>query len=258
MQTSNPQPTDAQRKAAEHLTRPKPGFTAWRADRESRDKQRAEEEAVKAKAEAIANAKPGDIIEGEGIYLGKYSPKNRMGQSLKKTFNVYAAPEDLPELMNYMALVKYIAALKSWHGHDGANYESDKDIYKALKNGSYNGGWIIPPRELMGGRDPDDCKGARLGREIIQPDNMFDHQDKGSFKNTFNTTVFADHPKYPEWYWSSSQPRRQKGGEYAGYEDCHSYTMRFLSDGLETARLQGSGYLACRPVRLVPASGVSA
>lgn len=103
--------------------------------------------------------KPGDLVPGQGIYLGQYTPKDRDGNSLSKTFNVFAAPEDLPERMTYIGAVEYIAQLKNWHGHDGTNYATDKEFYDAVKNGSYNGGWIVPTYGILSHKD----KGALLG-----------------------------------------------------------------------------------------------
>src|SRR5947208_2846954 len=102
-------------------------FTLWRAARVK--------EAAEAKAEILRNAEPGQMITGEGIFLGQY-------QSLGRIFNVFAAPEDLPAMMKYVDAVKYIAELKGWNGFDGTNYATDKEFRQALKDGSYTGGWI--------------------------------------------------------------------------------------------------------------------
>ena len=153
---------------------------------------------------------PDDIgkdIKGEGIYLGTYAPVDRDGVSLKKVFNVFAAPDDLfiketrqvhkkakglrglfgatvvenetkyIEIFTYEDAVKYVAGLKSWHGHDGANHATDKELYTAIKDSTYNGGWIIPTRDILLGKDLNDNK--------TTPDNILAHKDKGSLKGTF-------------------------------------------------------------------------
>jgi hypothetical protein len=147
----------------------------------------------------------GVLVKGRGIYFGRWEPQDREKQSLGKIFNVYAAPQDLPETMKYVDTVKHIADLKNWNGFDGTNYATDKEIYAALKDGSYTGGWIIPPRELLSGTEPDGKFGIRQGN-IIQPDNLYAHKDKGSFKDTF-TTAAASGSDYPEWCWSSTEHR---------------------------------------------------
>ncbi len=193
----------------------------------------------KAKAEILNNPNPGDLISGQGVYLGKYRPLNRKGVSLGKTFNVFAAPEDLPKTMSYVDTVKYIAELEKWHGFDGTNYPTDKEIYAALKNGSYNGGWIIPTRELLGGTEPDGKAGSRNER-IIQPDNLFDHRNQGAFNGTFKT-AFCSGSDYPRWYWSSTEGR-----------DNPSRVWNFMfSEGVEDCNHKNDLYLSCRPVRLV-------
>ena len=201
----------------------------------------AAERRRKAEEEAMKNPQPGQVMPDGTIYLGKYSPQDRDGNSLSKTFNVFAAPEDLPETMKYVDVVKYIAKLKKWHGHDGTNYATDKEIFKALKNGSYNGGWIIPTRELLVGTEPDGESGVRKGK-VIQPDNLFDHQNKGAFKGTFKTAA-ASGSGFPGWYWSSTENRD-------GPSDV--WSVRFL-DGDGGWDLKDNYRLSCRPVRLVPA-----
>lgn len=175
-------------------------------------------------------------------YIGQYAPRDRNGVSLGKIFNVYAAPEDLPETMKYVDAVKHIAGLKKWHGYDGTNYPTDKEIYAALKDGSYKGGWIIPTRELLVGTEPDGKDGVREGK-VIQPDNLFDHQNKGAFKGTFKTAA-ASFSDFPDCYWSSTEGRDNPS---------HVWDVRF-SDGKEAWHYKDCNRFSCRPVRLVEAS----
>ncbi len=183
--------------------------------------------------------KSGQKMADGTIYLGQYSPKDRDGVSLSKTFNVFAAPEDLLETMKYVDAVKHIAELKNWHGFDGTNYPTDKEIYAALKDGSYNGGWIIPTRELLVGTEPDGESGVRKGK-VIQLDNLCDHQNEGSFKDTFKMAA-SSASDCPDWYWSSTEHRDGPG---------NSWGVRF-SDGDEGWGHKDFVRLSCRPVRLV-------
>ncbi len=107
----------------------------------------------------IEKAKPGDLIPGQGIYMGKWQPKDRDGASLGKVFNVFAAPEDLkssdatPLHLTFHDTVYWVDKLKDWHGYNGAYFHNDRELIDALKNRSYNGGWFIPPVELACGSD---------------------------------------------------------------------------------------------------------
>ena len=102
---------------------------------------------------------------------------------------------------------------------------------------------MIPPRELLIGTEPDGESGVRKGT-IIQPDNLFDHQNKGSFKGTFKTAAAGDGSVFPDWYWSSTEDR-----------DFPSivWVVRF-SDGDGVWHHKDFNRLSCRPVRLVEAS----
>ena len=205
------------------MTLPKLDFTLWRAARLK--------EAAEAKAKILKDAEPGQRIAGEGIFLGQYQSKD-----LGKIFNVFAAPEDLPDTMKYVDAVKYIAELKGWHGFDGTNYATDKEFNQALKEGTYTGGWIIPTRELLIGTEADGP--SRIGKgTVIQPDNLYDHRNKGAFKGTFTTAA-----NYPQWYWSCMEHRDHPSDVW--FAD--------FSDGYEGWDNKDYYRLSCRPVRLVP------
>jgi hypothetical protein len=191
-------------------------------------KEIAEEERLQEAAR-----QPDQMIAGQGVFLGKWQPKDRDGKSLGKIFNVFAAPQDLPDTMKYVDAVKHIAKLKGWNGFDGTNYATDKEIYKALKDGSYNGGWIIPTRDILVGTDIDGNK--------TQANNLFAHQNKGAFKGTFETAAAGDGSGFPDWYWSST--------EYLG-NPSHVWSVRF-SDGNGDWDRKDDDRLSCRPVRLV-------
>ncbi len=196
----------------------------------------------KARKEALDNLKPGDLVADQGIYLGKYSPIDRDGISLGRTFNVFAAPQDLPEKMTYVDTVKFIAGLVDWYGFNGTNYPTDKEIYAALNDGSYDGGWIIPTRELLVGTAPDSEVVIRRGGkdgvpqgEVIQPDNLFDHQNKGAFKGTFITATSDG------WYWASTEHRDEPSSVFSAW----------IRDGVEHFNFKDIFSIRCRPVRLV-------
>jgi hypothetical protein len=191
-----------------------------------------------AYAEIISNAEIGQMIEGHGVFFGTWEPKDTEGNSLGKIFNLFAAPEDLTDnsgnknLYRYVDVLRRIAGLKNWHGHDGTHYATDKEIYKALKDGSYNGGWFIPTRDLLVGTDVD-------GHYFAQKDNLSAHKDKGALSGTF-TMATASGSARPEWYWSSTECRN----------DPSSMQIVRCSDGGEVWSYKNVNLLSCRLVRL--------
>ncbi len=177
--------------------------------------------------EALKNPEPGVWVPGQGIYLGKYKPKDSYGISLGKMFNVFAAPEDLPDAMQYYETVKYIATLKDWHGFGGTSYVNTEEVYAALKDGSYNGGWIIPPHALLTGTESD---------------NFINHKNKGVFKGTFKADAHNNADSATDWYWSSTE------------SDGYFLALRFSNCDVAWYNGNVGTNINCRPVRLVEVS----
>jgi len=179
----------------------------------------AEEEARrKAEEEALKNPQIGQEIEGKGVFVGTWTPKDRDGNSLNKTFNLFAAPEDLTDsptnaggkkaLRTLKKTVAHVADLKGWHGHDGFNHNvrgksEDEALYDALRDGSYNGEWFIPTKDIVHGKDID-------GNQV-QADNLYAHKDKGALQGTFTTASGSDSAL---WYLSCTQHRELASGVY--------------------------------------------
>lgn len=185
--------------------------------------------------ENAVSFKIGEAVQGEGIFLGQWQPKDHEGNFLSKAFNVFAAPRDLSRKLKYRDALAQVGKLRGWQGHDGENYDSDQDIYAALKDGSYKGGWVIPPRELLSGMAANGPRGRRIGH-IAQPDNLYDHRNSGAFRETFQTEALP-------YYWSSTRELSSlvwvtsfSSGENFSLED------NFMS----------AATAFCRPVRLVP------
>lgn len=198
--------------------------------------------------ESQRNPQIGQMIRGRGIFFGTWEPKDRQGKSLGKIFNLFAAPEDLTddsgnkEVYTYIDAVKRIGALKNWHGHDGTNYATDKELYTALKDGSYDGGWILPPGELLAGMEADRSSGVRKGI-VVQPDNLFELQNKGALKGTFKTTSSGG-LDFSDCYNSCTEN---------GADPSYVWMVHF-SDGYEDWLPKDNCRLSCRPVRLEPRS----
>ena len=196
----------------------------------------AEKEAQeKIVAEALADPQIGQTIAGHGVYLGTWEPKDREGQSLGKIFNVFAAPQDLTDssgtisTFEFNAAVARVAELRNWHGHDGAHFENDIAFYKALKNNGYNGEWLIPTLDILGGVDMDENE--------VHADSLYKNKDKGDLKNTFTE---ASNPHDSDVYWSCTQDRNYTP---------RIWTMRF-SDGYVNWHVKGLTTASVRPVRL--------
>ncbi len=178
------------------------------------------------------------VLSDEGVFIGQYSPVDRHGHSLGKIFNVYAAPEDLADpsgtkmTATYIDTVKRIAKLKNWNGFNGSYYETDEELYDSLKDGSYDGSWVIPTSELLAGKD---AYGNR-----IQPDNLAAHQNDGALAGTF-TRAAADVSSNNSNYWSCT-----------GYYADHLYEQAAqLADSWTYSVNKNCDYIRCRPVRLV-------
>jgi hypothetical protein len=194
------------------------------------------------KIRRLANAETGKKIDDSGIFLCIWEPRDEKGHSLGKYF-VYAAPEDLTDkdskrgLFTYGNTIKRVSGLKDWHGFNGTNYKTDADLLKALKNGSYDGGWVIPPSVLLSGRDAN-------GSEVY-PDNLYAHREKGALSGTFTMAARHDLSDIcPDWYWSSTEAR---------YSPAFVRSIQFSAPGNSVDSKDGKRLLGCRPIRLEPA-----
>jgi hypothetical protein len=201
----------------------------------------------KAEIEAALNgdgyaALIGEPIEGRGIYLGRYKPWNRDGLSLHKVFNVFVAPENLKDdagkkaIFEYREAVTRVQGLKGWHGFDGAPYSNDEEILEALGKDTYDGGWIIPPGELLHGLHVTGVTGWR--------DNLWKHHNEGAFKNKFRAKIGQKDSDHPDYYWSSTKnpggsPVKGVRPRDGSYKWCIEHFVR----------------LSVRPMRLVPVPG---
>ncbi len=179
----------------------------------------------------------GQKIKGEGIFLGQYRPKDRKGRSLGKTFNVFAMPKDLSykngrkALLDFNKTVQFISELKNRYGHNGGNYVSDTQLYQALEDGSYQGEWVIPTRELLHGVD--------MNGQNAQLDNLLSYQNEGSFAGSFTVKDYGPH--IPCMYWSCSEI----------WNDTDRVCAIRFPGGYGTVVEKTWFRMSCRPVRLV-------
>lgn len=166
--------------------------------------------------EPVPELTPGDRMPDGSIYLGVYRHKK-----LSAVFNVFAAPEDLFGLQ-YDEAVEHVARLRGWHGHDGEKYASDKALYKAMRKGRYAGGWVIPPREVLCGKNADD-------RDVMD--------------NNLYSVVFKDKQK-AMWRWSSTAESFFSDKRFSAAISWSKLEHHaFMPDGMP---------MRCRPVRFEP------
>jgi hypothetical protein len=157
----------------------------------------------------------GQLVPGKGVYLGLWEPKDRDGRTLRRIFDIYAAPEDIRTggsnlRMTFNNAVKHVAGLRNYHGHDGGDFPNEKAILKAVRNNpAALEKWFIPTKELLHGRTVDDDK--------IQPANLYDSRDAGAFENTFITKMGSG---VAHWYWSLTElPDLPSIAYFVGFTD---------------------------------------
>jgi len=142
----------------------------------------------------------GKLIEGKGVYLGTWEPKDKNGRTLGKIFDIYAAPEDIRNgsgnlLKTFNNAVKHVAGLRNYHGHDGGNFANETAVLEAVRNNpAALEKWFLPTKELLHGKTS--------GGDKIQPANLYDSRNTGAFKNTFITKSGSGNA---HWYWSLTE-----------------------------------------------------
>jgi hypothetical protein len=142
----------------------------------------------------------GTLIEGEGVYLGTWEPKDNIGRTLGKIFDIYAAPEDIRNgsgnlLMSFNNAVEHVAGLRNYHGYDGGNFANEKAILDAVRNNpAALAQWFLPTKELLHGKTS--------GGDKIQPANLYDSRNTGAFNNTFITKSGSGNAR---WYLSLTE-----------------------------------------------------
>jgi hypothetical protein len=198
--------------------------------------------AAKSAAEIIAKAEAenplaiGTPVKDRGIFAGVWEPVDREGKILGKKFRVFAAPEDIAnlsgeKLLTFEEAAAEVAALKNWHGHKGYKIADNQTLHAMLESGVYEGGWIIPPREILGGFD-------YAGRAVWK-ESLFKNKDDGAFAGTFATHGIR--PEHAPFYWSCT-----------GDRDGYNWTVCF-TNGFPAGYDKKLSKNYCRPVRMEPA-----
>lgn len=93
-------------------------------------------------------------VEGKGIYLGLWEPKNDRGQGA--IFDIYAAPEDIKDgsgqrlFATFNEAAAHIAQLKGFHGYDGSNLAYHRAVFEAaFSDPAALSKWFIPSEDLL-------------------------------------------------------------------------------------------------------------
>jgi hypothetical protein len=231
------------------------------AEQKKKDAAAAEK---RRKENEIKNAKPGDYVEGCGVFIGAWTPLGANGKKLGPTFNIFTTKEDLraekdparfdlekfkpvsaePALyapahqtFTYHGAAAAVSQMNEEQGYDVRSYDDDAALYAALKDGSYGGQWIIPPRELVDGfslRKPD------------APHFLYKYRGEGSLSDTFVTECPDDWEDdvYPQCYWScTTSIWSENEGKRAA--------VSFAGDGMSMLDMK-QNRASIRPVRLEP------
>ena len=124
----------------------------------------------------------GTLVEGKGIYAGRWEPVDEHDISLKKVFDIYAAPGDLTDKRGQRIQTKFskatkaVSKLKNFYGRNGAGLKDDKAILQAVRETNLEklGKWWIPTEDILDGL-------------------LYQNKDQGLFKDICRTK-----------YWSST------------------------------------------------------
>jgi hypothetical protein len=180
----------------------------------------------------------GEFVPGKGIFLGVWEPIGSDAKPLGE-YNVFAAPEDLKDAegqrkrLNFAEAAAEVAALRNWHGHNGADLTDHVALISALKSGHYRGEWFIPPLELICGK-----KSIGNTRSVVcSAPNLAENKDTGSFKGTFDL----------------GQPFNQLGSYWSSSRDMpctEDYFAVFMETGSCRTYNRTMEHLLCRPCRL--------
>jgi len=94
--------------------------------------------------------KIGQVVDGKGIYMGEWKPKDEDGKTLGQIFDLYAAPENTGEDRPFNSAVDHVASLRDWHGNNGGRFENHHAVIKAIKNNPEAlSDWFIPTLDIL-------------------------------------------------------------------------------------------------------------
>ncbi|MDD3370549.1 MAG: hypothetical protein PHE27_01860 [Alphaproteobacteria bacterium] len=186
--------------------------------------------------------KRGSFVENEGIFFGEWTPLNDKGQPIGR-YILFAAPEDLsdkggnPLYLSFEDAAVEVASLHNYCGHDGVFYDSEDSLLKALEDGSYKGGWILPPKAIVNGENDEN--------DELSPNTLSANIFNGDFKDTFCLSANENDMNNPCWYYTCSEYR---SGQLVWDG---KITVVLVKDGDDFWHGRTKDRAACRPCRLV-------
>jgi hypothetical protein len=146
----------------------------------------------------------GQFYEGRGVYMGQMQPKNRNGRRIGKTYNLFAAKNDIKSqsggylMQNFKNMVREVAAVRGLHDHDGASVADVTALIRGLKDGSLEGKWVIPPLEWLLGKN--------VNHGASQTPSLYALRNTRAFADTFVTKPSV-HPFRSPLYWCLADHR---------------------------------------------------
>ena len=167
----------------------------------------------------------GDICDDGTIYIGSRELKDASDVALGD-FYLFAAPEDLKGkqrnrlLLTFSETVEHVEGLRDWYGYDGGNFANETAWQAAIRDGRYNGQWVIPPKDIL-------------------VENLFENRDQGALRSTFET---ASRPDEAHWYRSSTAYRNSSSSVY----------VVDFTDGIGIVEGKDWGSLSSRLIRAEP------
>jgi hypothetical protein len=172
-------------------------------------------------------------IRAEDIYMGTYAPTDARGNSLGKTYHLFAAPQlqgtrTFNETSNYFMTEKDGFKVKN-----PVSYHKDLETALAKGGSSIEGKRFIPALDIVNGSDPNKLNGGKTRPE----NNMFALKETGDFKGSYTLTG-SDGAGYV--LSSSPLPDYPLGVRIAGLSGGH--------DGWDS---KGFGRFSGRPCRVV-------
>ncbi|MGH6922861.1 MAG: hypothetical protein ACRED5_03735 [Propylenella sp.] len=139
----------------------------------------------------------GDACDDGTVYVGSREMKDTDGASLG-AFYLFTPIEDLTDgngdkmLLTFNEAAVHVAGLRGYFGHDGGGFASDPALYRAMRDGSYEGEWFIPPKDIL-------------------VDNLYENRAQGALSGTFAEEYSSG---LGLWYWSLTEHPGNPDGVY--------------------------------------------
>jgi|TARA_R110002126_G_scaffold13118_1_gene56156 hypothetical protein len=173
------------------------------------------------------NYKIGELVEGEGVYMGTAAVLSNLG--ITEKFNVFSTPDnfyisnDVP-MFEFEDAVDFVANLQGFFNHDGVRISSEEGLAKAVSDGTYEGQWVLPNYKTM--------------KNVIAA-----NKDQGSFKESVIKSAFNSFSG-PEYAWVLRDGEDMPEAANSFCLDTERFLTKTIGDEAEAS---------IRPIRLVPA-----